>query len=212
MDNICLACGAWRADKTIDPSGPAAICPACGHRQPFRMLPLLLVGGASGAGKSTVCQALLGTLSAVVVLDADLLWAEHFNQPEQSYRPFFETWLRVAKSIAQAGRPVLLFGAGIGVPSNIEPCVERRYFDQIHYGALVCDDAALRERLQARPAWRQAGSAEFAASQQQFNRWLHNYADEPPITRFDTTGASLAETSAAVRVWALAASGGGATS
>ncbi len=35
-----------------------------------------------------------------------------------------------------------------------EPCVERRYFSSVSYGALVCQEAELRRRLEARPAWR----------------------------------------------------------
>lgn len=63
----------------------------------------------------------------------------------------------MAKNISQAGRPIVLFGTGMGVPENIEPCVERRYFSEIHYLALVCDDGVLAQRLRARPAWRGAG-------------------------------------------------------
>ncbi|MEZ4519804.1 MAG: rRNA adenine N-6-methyltransferase family protein [Chloroflexota bacterium] len=50
--NTCYNCGQYHADKAIDPDGPFAVCPECGYRHPFRQLPLLLVGGASGAGKS----------------------------------------------------------------------------------------------------------------------------------------------------------------
>jgi hypothetical protein len=73
-------------------------------------------------------------------------------------------WLRLAKNISQVGQPMVLFGAGVGVPANLEECVERRYFAVIHYLALVCDDAVLeqrqpgrnrrsRRRLDWRPAW-----------------------------------------------------------
>ena len=41
MLNICEKCGIYRADKTIDPSGPFAICPACGHRHDFRYAPAM---------------------------------------------------------------------------------------------------------------------------------------------------------------------------
>ena len=54
----------------------------------------------------------------------------------------------MCKNIAQWGRPVVLFGAGFGVPHNIEPCVERRYFSSVEYLALVCSDASLAVRLE----------------------------------------------------------------
>jgi DNA-directed RNA polymerase subunit RPC12/RpoP len=89
MWNICWRCGAYRVDKIVDPQGPVAMCPECGHRHPFRQLPLLLVSGASGVGKSTVCQALLGALADVVLLDTDILWRPDFNTPADNYRAFF---------------------------------------------------------------------------------------------------------------------------
>jgi hypothetical protein len=125
MWNVCWQCGTYRAEKIIDPESSVAICPECGHRHPFRRLPLLLVSEASGAGKSTVCQALLCHVPEVVPLEADILWRPEFNTSADHYRAFFETWLRMCKNIGQAGRPVVLFGAGMGVPANLEPCVER---------------------------------------------------------------------------------------
>ena len=79
MWNVCWHCGVYRANKLIDPDGPVAICPECGRRHPFRQLPQLLVSGASGAGKSTVCRALLGKLPEVVLLDSDILWLPGFG-------------------------------------------------------------------------------------------------------------------------------------
>jgi hypothetical protein len=79
------------------------------------------VGGASGAGKSAVCQALLGSRADVVLLDADILWQPAFNTPEDNYRAFFTSWLRLCLGIHQASRPVVLFGGGCAVSANIEP-------------------------------------------------------------------------------------------
>ncbi len=200
MFNVCLNCGAYRADKTIDPDGPFAICPECGHPHPFLRLPLLIVSGASGTGKSTVCHALLGHLPQVVVLDCDILWRPEFNTPEDNYRAFFETWLRMCKNIAQSGRPVLLFGAGLGVPQNLEPCVERRYFSTITYLALVCEPAALAERLRQRPAWRDSNAA-FIEEQQRFNHWFQTATTTPPITLLDTTSAPVESTARALSAW-----------
>jgi len=196
--NVCHRCGSYRADKVIDLDGPVAVCPACGYRHSFVRLPLLLVSGASGAGKTAVCNQLVGTLDAVVMLDADILWQPAFATPENNYRDFFETWLRVAKNIGQSGRPVVLFGAGIGVPANLEPCIERRYFAGLHTLALVCADAVLAARLHARPAWRESAGRGFVDAQLQFNQW---FKDQPAIDRLDTTHATVAATVAGVVDW-----------
>ncbi len=187
MFNTCYECGLYRADKVIDPAGPLALCPECGFAHPFVKQPLFLVGGASGAGKSALCRSLTGVLDEVVILDADILWRPEFDTPEDNYRDLFETWLRLAKNIGQSGRPVLIFGGGFAVPGNVEPCIERRYFDDIHYLALVCDDDELAARLRQRPAERGSGGDAFIADHQAFNRWLKAYADEPPLRRVDTS-------------------------
>jgi predicted kinase len=202
MFNVCHNCGLYRADKTIDPSGPYAICPECGHKHPFWQLPLLIVSGASGAGKSTVCQALLGKLEDVVLLDSDILWRPEFNTPEDNYRDFFETWLRMAKNISQSGRPVVLFGAGMGMPETIEPCVERRYFSDVYYLALVCDDEIVAQRLRARPSWRGSSDQAFIDTHVQFNRWFKERQNEDhPISLVDTTNVSLETTIEEVKTW-----------
>jgi ribosomal protein L32 len=204
MHNVCAGCGAYRADKSISDDGRLAICPECGHAHPFHRLPLLLVGGPSAGGKSTVCQGLLGNLAGLVVLDSDILWRREFDSPETGYRDYFELWLRLAKSIGQSGRPVMLFGAGTAVPDNLEPCIERRYFSTLHYLTLVADDATLTERLRARPSWRGSSSDDFVASQLSFSAWLRAYTGDPPITLLDTTGVEPTVTVEQVQAWARA--------
>ena len=209
MFNVCWRCGIYRADKTIifDESNesvdPVALCPECGHRHPFRQLPLLLISGASGAGKTTVCQLLLGRVTEAVLLDADILWRPELDTPDDHYRAFFETWLRMAKNISQAGRPVAIFGAGMGVPANLEPCVERRYLGALHFLALTCDDDALAARLRQRPAWRQSHSDEYIAGHVQFNRWLKSQAQQPasPMELIDTTQQTAEATAHLVAAW-----------
>ena len=138
MINVCFNCGLYHADKIIDPEGPYAICPACGYKHIFRHLPLLMVAGASGVGKSTIGWHLADRVREAIVLDADILWRPEFNKPEDHYREFFETWLRMCKNISQSGKPVVLLCAG-GIPENVEQCVERRYFSDVHYLALTCE-------------------------------------------------------------------------
>ena len=201
MMNVCHKCGMYHADKIIDPSGPFAICPECGYEHPFQQLPLLMVSGASGTGKTTVCQRLLGQVTQAVLLDSDILWQPQFNTPDTNYRDFFETWLRVCKNISQSGRPVVLFGAGVGVPENIENRIERRYFSKIHYMALVCSDETLPERLQARPIWRGTREPAYIEESIRFNRWFRAYDSQPVIKLIDTTNALLEETALQVESW-----------
>ncbi len=208
MINVCEHCGSYRADKRIDPLGPDAICPDCGHRHRFVYSPLLIVSGASGAGKSRVCSLLTGVVTRAVLLDTDILWRREFNDPATKYRDFFETWLRVARNIAQSRRPLVLFGAGFGVPDNIEPCIERRYFSTVHYLALTCTDDDLRDRLHARPEWRDAGKAAFVAEQLRFNGWFKNYAAMPSIDILDTSSAAPERTAQQVEAWILERIGG----
>ena len=204
MMNVCFNCGLYRPDKVIDPEGPYAICPECGHKHSFLQLPLLVAAGASGAGKSAVCQRLLGKLREVVVLEADVLWRAELNQPEDNYRDFFETWLRVCKNISQSGRPVVLFCAG-GIPENVEPCVERRYFSEVHYLALTCEEEDLAERLRKRPVWRKCDDPAFIQEQVRFNRWFKEMGGkvEPAIELLNTTGVLIEETVEQVASWAV---------
>ncbi len=203
MTNLCPKCGIYRADKIIDPAGPFAICPECGHKQIFRQLPLLTVSGASGTGKSTVYNQLIGKIGGTVILDADILWRNEFNHPENNYREFMELWLRMCKNISQAGKPVVLFGSGTGVPMNIEPCVERRYFSQVHYLALVCEDNILFERLKARPVWRRSNDSHFLAEQIEFNNWFKEDNDKlsQTVELIDTTNISIQEAVDKVAAW-----------
>lgn len=202
MLNVCYYCGAYHADKTIDPSGPYAICPACGHKHLFRQLPMLFVCGPSGAGKSTVLQLLSGRMDECILLEGDILWQPEFIDSDNNHKRFFETWLRMAKNIGQAGRPVVLFLAG-AIPPNVEPCIERRYLAQTHYLSLICDNEVMADRLRQRPQWRQSGQQAFIDSNIAFNDWLkeHGPHQQPPITLLDTTHLSMTATAAQTAQW-----------
>ncbi len=208
MINVCEHCGSYRADKRIELSGPAAICPDCGHAHRFVCSPLLIVSGASGAGKTRVCGLLTGVVTRAVLLDVDILWRREFVDPS-NHAHFFETWLRMAKNIAQSRRPVVLFGAGFGVPGNIEPCIERRYFSAVHYLALTCTDEDLRERLHARPEWRGSGQAAFVTAQLRFNAWFKSYTGSPQIDILDTSSVAPERTAQQVDAWILERIGNG---
>ena len=201
MFNVCPNCGEYRVDKIIVPEGPYAVCPVCEYQHKFIRLPLFVLTGASGVGKTTTCLALAAWTMDFVVMESDILWRDEFNKPDTGYSDYRETWLRVCKNISQAGKPVILCGAGI--PSQFEQCVERRYFSDIHYLALVCEDEVLASRLRSRPAWRGA-SAEYIDRHVEFNRWLTANATStlPPMSVIDTSRIIVTECAERVEQWA----------
>ena len=111
--------------------------------------------------------------------------------------------MRVCKNTAQSGKPVVLFGAGTGMPENLEPCVERRYFTTLYYLALTCDDVVLAERLRRRPSWRNSGSDAYVEEHLSFNRWFKESGPNasPPIDLIDTTTETADQTTARVVAW-----------
>jgi hypothetical protein len=201
MFNVCPNCGEYHADKIIVPEGAYAVCPDCNYRHKFFRLPLFVLTGASGAGKTTTCLALAAKAKDFVVMESDILWRDEFNQPATDYRNYRETWLRVCKNISQIGRPVILCGAG--VPAQFERCVERRYFSVIHYLALVCADEVLTSRLRNRPAWRGTSTDEYVKEHVAFNHWLRNNASttEPPMTLLNTSEITAGESVEGVEKW-----------
>lgn len=201
MMNVCFQCGMYHADKIIDPTGPFAVCPECGCKHLFKQLPLLIVSGASGAGKTAICRQLLGKITRAVLLDSDIIWRPEFNTPDSNYRDFFEIWLRLCKNISQSGRPVVLFGVGVGVPENIENRIERRYFSNVHYLALVCSDETLSERLHQRPLWRGTREPVYREEHIRLNHWFKSYDGQPTIQLMDTTNVPLEETARQVASW-----------
>ena len=172
MINVCEKCGQYRNDKIVDKVNSIIICPECGYKKNYKLLPLFMISGASGTGKSTICNYLVEKHNKFIVLDMDILWAKHFDQNINSNAADFnETWLRMAKNISQAGIPIALFGAGC-VPDYIENCIEKRYFSKIYYIGLVCSDGILEKRLNDRPKWRNSSNKENIKNQIEYNNYI----------------------------------------
>ena len=203
MFNICPNCGEERRDKIIEPEGPYAVCPNCNHRHKFVRLPLFVLTGASGVGKTTTCLALAARPNDFVPMEGDIFWGvfDELNRAGTNYRRYREMWLRVCKNISQAGKPVLL--CGVGEPTQFEQCVERRYFSEIFYLALVCEDEVLAARLSSRAWTREATAGERMKKELAFNQWLKDNAKstKPPMALLDTTELSIDETATAVVRW-----------
>jgi broad-specificity NMP kinase len=198
---VCVGCGGWLEPPVVAPGDSVLVCQACGHRQPFRRLPLFALTGPSGAGKSTVARLLGPALAGrAVVLEQDVLWTAGLTDPTNDYRQFRSTWLRMAGMVHQSGRPVVL--SGTVVPAQFEQCPQRVFVGDIHYLGLVCEPGLLRERLRTRPAWRGWDEARIEETLR-FNDWVRTNGPtlDPPVELLDTTALPLEETVRAVAAW-----------
>ncbi|SDZ43988.1 Broad-specificity NMP kinase [Amycolatopsis xylanica] len=187
---ICPACGD-RAEYPVA-EGSELRCAVCGHRWPFRRLPLFALTGPSGAGKSTVGPRLAARLSdEVVLLEQDVLWVGGLRNDVDGHPRFRSVWLRMAAMIHQSGRPVVLCGTVL--PAELESRPERVFFSDIHYLALISDPDALRTRLRARPAWRGWNDESRIDEMLEFNDWIHREGARttPPMDLFNTTHVPL---------------------
>jgi broad-specificity NMP kinase len=199
MFNICQQCGLWSDVQRIE-EGPYAVCPHCGYRHWFRQLPLFVITGPSGIGKSTLCIELAPKLPEYVCLESDILWGYIASTAEDDYRSYWNVWLNMTVAINQSGRPVALFGTTLPEKLEASPC--RRYLSTIHYLALVCDDDELIQRLRDRPAWRRCDET-VIANMVSFNHWLKEHASTttPPMTLLDITGLSISQVAEQVTLW-----------
>jgi hypothetical protein len=199
---ICDACQAWISPIYHKDNGTAC-CPGCGHLEPHQFLPLFIVTGPSGAGKTAVVRPLQQLLPDWEVFETDILWDSNGD-----WNMVKGNWLRIAASLAQRphGRPTILCGTLLPVDIAASGFGSLIYgFSAVHWLALLCSEEALTARLRARPPWR-GTTEEFVLEHQQLSRWLADKAHtafDPPLTVLDTTESTSAQTAEQIRDWAV---------
>jgi len=149
-----------------DPRAPTLHCQRCGDIQEVPALPLFVVTGASGAGKTTVTGPLRRQLPGCDVFDVDIT----LQVAALGWDTWGNTWLRLAHGVALNGRVTVLCGSMI--PSRLEGLPARKLLGPIYSCNLDCPDDVLAERLRARPSWRHGSLETVVPEHQRFAAWL----------------------------------------
>ena len=150
-----------------------------------KKLPLFIITGASGVGKSSTCELLFQKETEYIVMESDLLWHDVYNTPEDNYRKYRELWLRLCANISQIGKPVIL--CGCVTPEQFNVCKEKELFTEIHYIAIICDSEMLESRMRN---GRKINDENWIKSSVGFNQWIMNNAIKQNLHIIDTTNLS----------------------
>ena len=165
-----------------------------------KKLPLFIITGASGVGKSTVAQMLFDKEDRYIVLESDLLWNDIYNTPEDNYENYRKLWLRMCSNISQIGMPVVL--CGCVTPEQFEIHNERQNFTEIHYLAVISDEKTLNSRMKD---GRNIQDENWIKSSVDFNKWLIDNAKltNPTIYLLDTTNMTAKKAANITDKWIL---------
>lgn len=150
-----------------------------------RKLPLFIVTGASGVGKSTVATELRGMLPNFDVFETDF-----FPQSTNSLLDLHgkrAILLRFAYKVAQSGRGTII--CGTMMPWDVEKCDDYNNFSEICYINLHCDDETRNERLRNRSD-KATWTDEMLKAHENFAQWLLDNAStayNPPMPTIDTS-------------------------
>jgi predicted kinase len=190
---FCMGCG---PEAILDADSEARLlrCPRCGTESWLPGLPLLVVTGASGSGKSTITGSLRSLLPGCLVFETDVI----LHVAALGWDTWRNTWLQIAHAAALGGQVTVLTGSL--TPDQLERLPARKLIGPIHFALLDCPDDVLAGRLRARPAWRGTSTEARIIEHQRFAAWLR--ARIRPS--FDTSAASAAEVASGVAAWVQA--------
>ena len=196
MSGICPECGNYKWDKQV--SGNMIKCPECRHTWRFKRLPLFILTGCSGIGKTTAAQELMRQNANVVVLDADIYCGVMPLNSDEDYQKMVESMENFSKNIMQSGLPVLWTMAGnLDKLSKTYNC---RFFSGIHCLALVCNEKELFRRMTVGrgitdKAWIDGSIA--------YNNYFmtHMAVDNMAFNIFDVSDKSVSDTAEYILEW-----------
>jgi len=145
----CEVCGG--RSHLMHAEGDRLRCDHCGYTVETRRPPLMIVTGAAGSGKSTLCQRLARSIGDVVAIDVDIFDGELASvvTPNHDYPAFWRSLMRLAHEIGENGLPVVY--CGVMLPDQVLTNADMlALFRSVHFLGLVSDDEVLRNRISRR--------------------------------------------------------------
>lgn len=199
MIGNCPKCGNYEWNKQVSEND--IICQQCGHQWGFKAMPLFILTGCSGVGKTTTAQELIQRDTEFIVMDADFFYNILPHDTDEDYRNWVEQIMSLSKNIMQSGKPLLWTMAG--ALEHFEKTYHRRFFTKIHYLALVCNSIALEKRMRE---GRHITDSNWINSSIDYNRWFieHGTVSNQKIDTYDITGKSVSEVADYVTQWVMA--------
>lgn len=196
MIAICPNCANHEWDKEV--RGDEIFCPKCGAHWGYNKMPVYILTGCSGVGKTTTGMALQKLTTDYVVLDGDMFYNIMPHDTDEDYYAQIEQAFSLSKNIMQSGKPVVWMKAG-----NIDKLphtYNKRFFTSIRVLALTCSEAELRRRM---TEGRGIDNEDWIEGSVGYNEYFrtHNAIGETTFDTLDTDGRSVREVAEAVLRW-----------
>lgn len=196
MIGICSKCGNHDWDKEVVQG--RIRCPKCGNEWEFCSMPLYILTGCSGVGKTTTGIAVMQKQKEVIVLDADMFYNIMPHETEADDYDQVEQLQSLTRNIMQSGKTVMWTMAG-----NIDKLTRTynsRFFSDIRCLALVCEDEALRSRMTEGRGITDEG---WIKGSQDYNNYFrtHTSLADTAFEVLDITGKGVDEVAEAVIDW-----------
>lgn len=155
-------------------------------------LPLFIVTGASGVGKTTVMDELRVQMPDFDVFSTDI---DNFGTTaaKLDYQDRFNLLLHFAHFVAKSGRGTII--CGTFMPWDVQKCDTYDTFSELCFINLHCDDATRNNRLRNR-ADKEMWTDDMLKQHEQFAQWLLDHAESdynPPMPTIDTSNTPTSE-------------------